>query len=52
MASPVWRARKIATRTKIRMFDLNVKAVLFYGCELGIILNYHTQTPSICKPVL
>jgi len=30
---PVWRNNKISTRTKLRIFRSNVKAVLLYGSE-------------------
>ncbi|XP_078580636.1 uncharacterized protein LOC144864435 [Branchiostoma floridae x Branchiostoma japonicum] len=30
---PVWRARNISLRTKLRIFESNVKSILLYGCE-------------------
>jgi hypothetical protein len=30
---PVWRNRNISERTKLRIFNTNVKSVLLYGCE-------------------
>ncbi|XP_055588419.1 uncharacterized protein LOC129740683 [Uranotaenia lowii] len=29
----IWRSRQISLRTKIRIFNSNVKSVLLYGCE-------------------
>ena len=29
----VWKDRSITTKTKIRLFNSNVKSVLLYGCE-------------------
>lgn len=29
----IWRSSSIATQTKLRLFDSNVKSVLLYGCE-------------------
>ena len=33
MLRNIWSSRKINTRTKLRIFKTNVKAVLLYGCE-------------------
>ena len=30
---PVWRSKVISQSTKLRIFNSNVKTVLFYGCE-------------------
>ena len=30
---PIWRSTALITRTKLRVFGLNVKAVLFYDAE-------------------
>ncbi|CAH1266510.1 Hypp3401 [Branchiostoma lanceolatum] len=30
---PIWRARNISVRTKLRILEANVKSVLLYGCE-------------------
>ena len=30
---PVWRSRKLTTKTKLRIFNSNIKAVLLYGSE-------------------
>ncbi|XP_078617289.1 uncharacterized protein LOC144885281 [Branchiostoma floridae x Branchiostoma japonicum] len=30
---PVWRARNISLRTKLRIFESNFKSILLYGCE-------------------
>ena len=29
----IWKAGKISLRTKLRLFNSNVKSVLLYGCE-------------------
>jgi hypothetical protein len=31
---PVWRSRNISKRTKLWVFNTNVKSVLLYGCEM------------------
>lgn len=36
---PVWRSSIISRRTKIRIFDSNVKSVLLYGCETWFVKN-------------
>ncbi len=33
MLSKVWRATNIRTKTKIKIFNANVKSILLYGCE-------------------
>ena len=33
MLRPVWRSRALRTRTKLRIFNTNVKSVLLYGSE-------------------
>ena len=33
MLKPVWRSTALTTRTKLRIFGSNVKAVLLYGSE-------------------
>ncbi|XP_078682179.1 uncharacterized protein LOC144916730 [Branchiostoma floridae x Branchiostoma belcheri] len=30
---PVWKARNISLKTKLRIFESNVKSILLYGCE-------------------
>ena len=30
---PVWRSRKLTTKTKLRIFNSNIKAVLLYGSD-------------------
>lgn len=31
--TPVWRSNKIRQKTKLRIFETNVKSVLLYGCQ-------------------
>jgi hypothetical protein len=31
--SPVWRSKEISLRTKLKLFESNVKSVLLYACE-------------------
>ena len=33
MPKKVWTSMEISTETKMRIFNSNVKSVLFYGCE-------------------
>ena len=33
MLKKVWTSKEISTETKMRIFNSNVKSVLFYGCE-------------------
>ena len=33
MLKNIWSSKKIRTRTKLRIFNSNVKSVLLYGCE-------------------
>jgi hypothetical protein len=33
MLDKIWRERKVSTRTKLRIFNTNVKTVLLYGSE-------------------
>ena len=33
MLGNIWKAKKIATATKLRIFNASVKSVLLYGCE-------------------
>ena len=35
MLKKVWTSKEISTETKMRIFNSNVKSVLFYGCERG-----------------
>nr|KAG5713137.1 hypothetical protein BaRGS_007664 [Batillaria attramentaria] len=39
---PVWRATTISTNTKLRIFNSNVKSVLFYGSETWRAINTST----------
>ncbi|KAG7296251.1 hypothetical protein JYU34_021366 [Plutella xylostella] len=40
---PVWTSRIITRRTKIRVFNSNVKSVLLYGCETWLVKNEVTS---------
>ncbi|XP_054279259.1 uncharacterized protein LOC128997645 [Macrosteles quadrilineatus] len=40
---PVWKARDISTRTKLKIFSSNVKSVLLYGCETWKVSSSLTQ---------
>jgi hypothetical protein len=40
---PVWRNNKISTRTKLRIFGSNVKAVLLYGSETWKVAKHTTS---------
>ena len=33
MLKKVWTSKEVSTETKMRIFNSNVKSVLFYGCE-------------------
>ena len=39
---PVWRANSISTKTKLRIFNFNVKSVLLYGSETWRANNTNT----------
>ena len=39
---PVWRANSISTKTKLRIFNSNVKSVLVYGSETWRAINTST----------
>ena len=41
----VWKATKVSIKTKIRLFNSNVKSVLMYGCETW------TVTKSVLKKI-
>ena len=45
---PVWRNNKISTRTKLRIFRSNVKAVLLYGSETWEV-TYNFKITSVCQ---
>ena len=40
---PIWKSRKITLRTKIRLFNTNVKSVLLYGSECWKITSEITR---------
>ncbi|XP_078603943.1 uncharacterized protein LOC144877771 [Branchiostoma floridae x Branchiostoma japonicum] len=40
---PVWRARNISLRTKLRIFESNVKSILLYGCETWGLTQLNTS---------
>ena len=33
MLKKVWTSKEVSTETKMRIFNSNVKSVVFYGCE-------------------
>jgi hypothetical protein len=44
--SPIWKSKQTSLKTKIRLFNTNVKSVLFYGCE---ILKEQGRSRKNCK---
>lgn len=34
---PIWRSNQLSLKTKIRIFNSNVKSVLLYGCETWLV---------------
>jgi hypothetical protein len=42
----VWKNRNISRKTKLRLFNSNVKSVLLYGCETWKVTN---RLPTSCK---
>jgi len=44
MLKNIWQSRKISQKTKLRIFNTNVKAVLLYGSETWRIINSVTKT--------
>ena len=36
---PIWKSRKMTLRTKIRLYNANVKSVLLCGCECWTITS-------------
>ena len=43
----VWKATKVSIKTKIRLFNSNVKSVLMYGCETWTTTKSIVKNPSI-----
>ena len=42
---PIWRSRAISVKTKLRIFNTNMKSVLLYACETWrVTFNNRTQT--------
>ena len=53
----VWRATKISKKTKLRLFNSNVKSVLLYGCEtwkatLGTLKKVQTFVNRCLRTIL
>jgi hypothetical protein len=42
----IWKNRNIRMKTKLNIFNGNVKAVLLYGCETWEVTNSITQKPQ------
>ena len=45
MLKNIWSSKEIRTRTKLRIFNSNVKSVLLYGCETWRTTK--TENPDI-----
>jgi hypothetical protein len=45
---PVWRNHNISKRTKLRIFNINVKSVLLYACETWSYPANHQQIARLC----
>lgn len=43
----IWKARDISTKTKLRIFRSNVKAVLLYGCETWKVTTQITRSLQV-----
>lgn len=52
MLMPVWKANAIRLRTKLRIFNANVKSVLLYGSETWISMKALTQKQTYITRVL
>ena len=44
---PVWKSKALRTNTKIRIFNSNVKSILFYGSETWRLTNASTKTLQV-----
>ena len=41
--TPIWRSNQLTLRTKVRIFNSNVKSVLLYGCETWLVTDEVTK---------
>lgn len=37
--TPIWRSNQLTLRTKLRIFNLNVKSILLHGSETWLVAN-------------